>query len=84
MFRILTEDKNRAEVERIVAGSFEGFTVIPATGYWQGQKEQSLAIEVDVPSERKPEIVKVAQAIKTANNQAAVLVEEWPVRSELV
>lgn len=82
MFRILTEDVNRGEIERIVAERFPGFTVTPANGYWQGKQESSLAI--DIAHASKADVVAVAQKIRRANSQDAVMVQEWPVVSELV
>lgn len=74
LFRIYTEDKNRPEVERIVTEQFDGFTLIGAAGYWQGEREQSLIVEIVAPINDAPKVFTVASAIKRANKQQAVLV----------
>lgn len=46
LYRLFTEDKNRAEVEKIASKHFQGFTMISALGYWQRNPESSLIIEI--------------------------------------
>ena len=74
MFRIYTEDVNREEIERIVSARFEGFTEIPAIGFWQGQRENSLVIEI---STSDVDAVKdIAESIRVFNHQTSVMVTE--------
>jgi hypothetical protein len=76
LYRIFTENKNKAKVESIVAEHFPGFTIYEADGYWEGQKEKSLIIEImtdvlaDVIS-----VKAIARDIKIANKQQAVLIQ---------
>lgn len=74
LYRIFTENKNKAKVESIVAEHFPGFTIYEADGYWNGMEEKSLVIEImtDRPLGR---IHDIASAIKLVNKQEAVLVQ---------
>ena len=47
LYRLYTEDINRRKVEVLVAKYFEGFTIIPATGYWQLKREQTIIIDIE-------------------------------------
>ena len=83
LFRIYTEDKN---YERIIlpllSVSFDGFSVYKGIGYWQGQKEKSLLIEIYTNNQN---IIKaIAERIKHHNKQEAVLVTETECKIELV
>jgi len=76
MYRILTEDKNRESIFRIldshVDGYTDGYIVTPAIGSWRGQREASLAIDlVGVPGFTVDDIVN---EIKAGNEQESVLV----------
>ena len=75
IFRIYTEDLNRDEIEKIVAAEFEDFTEIPAVGYFHGQKENSLVIEI-VGRVDPAKVENVAEAIRESNRQQAVMVTE--------
>ncbi len=74
LYRILTEDKNRPAIVDIVRKHFDGFTLIPAIGYWQGQEERSLIIEIDTPTKCAMHIV--ADEIAYVNKQQAVIMQE--------
>jgi len=72
IYRIYTEDINRNKIEAAANNLFDGFTLIPAIGYWKGIKENSIIIEIfttDVDS-----VFSLADQIKEFNNQEAVLV----------
>jgi len=73
MYRIYTEDVNRELIEQIVADSFDGYTLLPATGVWKGAREQSVVIELS--TEDKARVFETARQIKAANKQEAVLVD---------
>ena len=72
--RIVTEDLNREQVEAIVEEEFSGFTVLTGEGHWEGNKEKTLIMEI-VGVNILEKIKRVAERIKTANNQQAVLVQ---------
>ena len=90
LYRIYTENKNREQVEAIVARRFSGFTISAATGYWQGQREDSLVIEVIPPeSLRYPELAGnniqgIAEDIQALNQQESVLIQQVECESWLV
>jgi len=85
LYRITTEDKNRNVIVHIVKEYFDGFTLIPAIGYWQGIKENSLIIEIDVKHPlSKYRMRTLAKRIKELNEQQAVMVQRINVKSELI
>lgn len=73
LYRILTEDKNRKQVEDIIRAKFPGFTLYQAEGHWRLQREQTLIIEIETDLDEP--IMSVARDIKLANQQEAVLVQ---------
>lgn len=72
MYRIYTKDKNRSKIEHLVSASHDGFTLIPAIGFYQGKQEKSLIIEILETT--LADAVKLAESIKRSNRQASVLV----------
>ncbi len=74
-YRIFTEDKNRGNVETLAAMFFDGFTMYEARGYWKGNIESSLVIEICADHTDRPKIDSLAMAIKFNNAQSAVLVQ---------
>lgn len=85
LYRILTEDKNREGIINIVKKHFDGFTLIPTIGYWEGTKENSLIIEINIPLDRNSfMILVVANQIKVLNQQQAVLVQKINMESDLI
>jgi hypothetical protein len=63
---------------------FESFTVYRTDGFWQGNKELSLCIEI-IHENRTAEIVKeLARDIKKLNSQEAVLLTSHDVEMELI
>lgn len=76
LYRIFTENKNHAQVERIISKHFDGFTIVKADGYWKLIKEGSLVIEIVTPKTNKNKVTKLAKEIKEYNTQEAVLVQE--------
>ena len=83
LYRILTEDINRRQIEDIVARRFDSFTIYAACGYWNGTKESSLVIEIDT-SGAKVRVRLVAEQIKQLNGQDAVLIQSWPIINEMI
>ena len=77
VYRIYTEDKNVSKVEEIVSRYFPGFTIITCQGYWKGEKEHSIIIEIcenDVCAHN--EVVAITKEIKRINDQKEVLVQK--------
>jgi hypothetical protein len=82
MYRILTQDKNRALIETIVDSYVDGYTITLTYGVWKGENELSLALDfVDVAEEL---VFIVAKEIKEANEQESVLVIHFPSTSTFV
>lgn len=79
MYRILTEDKNRESILRLLDDSFDGYTVTEAIRAWHGTRERSLAIDlIDVEYR---DVESVAQGIRELNEQESVLILQftaWP------
>lgn len=76
LYRLLTERKNVAGVQKIVLSRFAGCTMLYGTGYWRGGQEKNLTIEIDTEATNKPRILEVVEAIKRLNNQEAVGLQE--------
>lgn len=51
------------KIESILSASHKGFTILPATGYWQGKKENSCSVIVSDTAR------KVHQTIRTLKHQ---------------
>lgn len=86
LYRIYTENKNREQIEKIVSELFDGFTVIESTGYWRGQREISLIIEIlDTGLVNVAERIEfIAEKIKKINDQESVLVTKHEIEELFV
>ena len=85
LYRILTENKNREAVEDIVSTEFPGFTIIEATGYWNGVREESLIIEIDAGNEIKGmTVTRIAEMIKRHNQQESVMIQAVMTQNKFV
>lgn len=74
LYRIYTEDKNRGDVIDYVSKLFDNFTTYNGVGYWRGQAESCLVIEIIKPGMNMNSIIQIAEWIKTHNNQESVVV----------
>lgn len=82
LYRILTEDKNREQVLKLVARYLLGATVMQGRGLWREQWENSLIIETtDADYEA---VVRLAVGIKTLNRQESVLIQQIDCKSYLI
>jgi len=86
-FEIFTEEKNREEVEKLLAKKVDGFTLTFGLGYWistRGEtcKENSLIITLLTNEEKV--VRSIAEEIKKMNNQESVLVVETKVKGEFI
>ena len=85
LYRILTEDKNKAQVMEIVSEFFDGYTVLSAVGVWNRQVEASMIIEIDSNGLHDGKSVEeIARRIKVLNKQEAVLIQRIKSRALLV
>lgn len=82
--RIYTEDINRVQVTALCQAEFEAFTLYSGVGFWRGQQEPSLTIEVIGPKDDDIKIRRLALAIKKLNEQDAVLIQTLASDNELV
>ena len=82
MYRILTEDKNRESIFRILDSQVEGYTVTPSIGCWKGQREASLAI--DLVGTSKLTVETIAAEIKARNEQESVLILDLTAQASFV
>lgn len=82
MFRIVTEEKNVEGVKVALVGFDLDFTLFRGTGSWRGREEPSLTIELDRISRETAE--SVARRIKIMNDQEAVLLQEFTIKTDLL
>ncbi len=75
LHRLFTEDKNRFHIQQIVAQHFTSFTLIPASGFWKGEEEHSLIIEIGTTETNFNLIRDIADQIKRDNHQQAVMIQ---------
>ena len=76
VFRLYTENKNKPGIEKIVSKFFKGFTLIHGRGYWEGNREESLIIEIVGDIRDQSAIEKLAKEIKRENKQESVLLQK--------
>ena len=82
LYRIYTEDKHDGVAESLAALSFDALTIIRTEGYWKGQSEDSMIIEV--LTDCATTVRLVAEKIRRVNDQEAVLITCHPVDSLMV
>jgi len=81
-YRIYTEDIQGTE--DIIAQHFGAFTVIPTRGYFGGEPEHSIIIEIVGYVADRPLVNRVARIIAEENEQRLVLVTSDNVDLNLV
>ena len=79
--RLYTEDRNRQAILQILSKHVQGCTVYLTTGVWEGVAENSLCIEL--VNTTFPVVSTIAQAIKEANNQDAILYTAHEMKTRL-
>jgi len=62
------------KIEKIVAAHFEGFTASEVIGYWRGNKERSLKVEI-ITDINPAEIARIARELKAKLDQESIMVE---------
>jgi len=76
LYRLHTQNKNCKWLEQIISEHFAGFSIQEQIGYWQGQKEKSLCIEI--MTERKSAPIRIQEIVKKIcgyNKQKCVLIQ---------
>lgn len=71
---IITE--SRENLPQIVAGYFEGATILPGVGLWQGKREESSTILL--VTDDAPAVQQLADQIMHTNAQDSILVLQLP------
>ncbi len=94
LYQIYTEDKNYMLIQEIVSCDFDGFSIISANGFYKGDAERALIIEIigecnvdAVAGDLRYELEKVrrvAQLIKEHNEQETVLLTISTIKVEEV
>lgn len=72
IYRIYTEAKNKREIVLLTGKEFESFTLQPTIGYYRGNPERSIVIEIVGATERG--VRQLAQRIQKMNGQKSVLI----------
>ncbi len=72
IFRIYTEEKNKRDILRLVEKAFDNFTLQPTLGYYKGEPEKSIVIEI--VGAREPAVKEMALKIRKMNGQKSVLI----------
>ena len=70
IYRLYTE--RRANLAELTSRYFDGFTLIEAVGYWQGNAESSAIIEVIGTSFDYARVFALARDIRETNGQQSV------------
>ena len=88
LYRILTEDVGNLEgIHEICSKLFNGYTMYYTNGFYNGQPEPAICIEIDSIGQDGHLEVRVKQAaeqIKELNNQECVLVQKINCTSQMV
>jgi hypothetical protein len=71
-YRIHTEDINRVHIYALAGLRFEGFTVTYGTGFYKGESEHTLVLEIITSDPAS--VYLLAEEIRMANGQESVLV----------
>ena len=72
VYRIYTEDVRRKEIIKATAELFDNFTLHPTTGFFNGQAEKSIVIEIVKATDAN--IERLAHKIQELNGQKTMLV----------
>lgn len=84
IYRIHTENVGRKAIAELVSKYFKGFTILDASGYYEGKAERSLVIEIMAPVAMCHVVRFIGKAICSLNNQECVLITHEPIEAEYV
>jgi hypothetical protein len=90
-YRIYTEAKNVDGIKNLVKFYFDGTTIYMTDGFFEGQSEKSLVIEVildrewgDGPHPNYSKVRTFAEFLKNSNEQKSVLITRTEVEVEII
>ncbi len=90
LYRLFTEARPDY-MERIIAivgSKFDGFTLLPGLGYYQGKPEPCVIVEIAVPDTDRSNhglvVQALAEEICRVNNQECVLVQKIDTASVMI
>lgn len=83
-FRIYTENKRDGVAERLAAAHFDGFNITETAGYWKGQREDSIVIEIIAPAADALKVEALAGELRRELQQEAVLVTATDTETTLI
>ena len=69
-----THELEIEKITGIISKYFEGFTAFEVIGYWKGQREKTLKVEI-VTEEDNTKLVKVGKELKIALDQESIMLE---------
>ena len=89
LYRIVTEDKNRAGILKLLGSFFDGFTMYKAQGYYANTREPALIIEIDDmnldnSAALSAKVRSIVKALKKMNQQDCVLLQKISAISEML
>lgn len=70
-----THELEKDKAISIIAGQFDGFSAYEIVGFWKGQQEKTLKVEIVSDDSSNAKIIAICKELKTALNQDSVLVE---------
>lgn len=68
---------------RIVAQTFQGFTMFEATGYWEGKPEPALVFEILAREDEWGKVQNLAVLLRDSFKQSSVLMVTIPEATEI-
>lgn len=87
IYRIVTEDKGdhwTQAVEILVSKSFDGFSISKQVGYYKGQKEKSIVIEINQTDDALGKVWILCEKIRDTLNQECVLLQTIASNSNFI
>jgi hypothetical protein len=73
-----THELEQVRAEEIIATVFEGFSAFRIAGYWKGQKEKTLKVEIVIEDNQELLVVDLAKKLAKELNQQAIMIEIVP------
>ena len=84
LYRLQTEFTGVDKIKGILNKRVDGWTMLKGIGSWKGKEEDSLTIEIVTDKPQDELIIDIANEIKRANWQEAVLVQKFDTTETFV